>query len=254
MVKHQFLVALFICLLSMQNAIAGVSKSPVTVYVYHLQPPLIISLDKEQGIYFDYVQYLNMLSEKYDFKVVYLPRKRVERMLDNHTLEGILLGVNPKWFKDQQETKYLWTTKVISGRDEVVSLKAKPYEYNGPDSLTDKVIGGVRGFYYYGISELVWANKAKRVDTVTEPDLLTMLLKQRVEVAIIGKLTFDFITKKNNWKNQFYLSSNPHDVFERKILIPQKMSAVHSHLQELNRYVQQSELWLKTLARYSGDR
>ncbi len=86
------------------------------------------------------------------------------------------------------------------------------------------VFGGVRGFYYYGITELVTAKKAKRIDTVSEPDLFTMLLKQRVDVTIISKLTFNYMVKKNNWQNDFYLSTIPHDTYERRILVPLNMT------------------------------
>lgn len=252
MAKYLFILSLLVSLLFMPNVVAGAAKSLVPVYVYHLQPPLIINLASKRGIYFEFVKRLNLLSDKYEFEVVSIPRKRVERMLDTHSMHGILLGVNPKWFKDKQEKKHLWTAKILSGRDEVVSLKAAAHEFEGASSLTDKVIGGVRGFYYYGINELILAKQAKRVDTVSEPDLLSMLLKQRVEVAIIGKLTFEYMIKQNSWQDKFYLSNKPHDTFERKILIPRTMADVHQHLQQLNSKVQLDESWQDIIASYNA--
>lgn len=250
MVKYLLSLCLFIFSLTVPIALALSHKQVVPVYVYHLQPPLIINLQNNDGIYFEFVKRLNLLSNKYEFEVISIPRKRVERMLDTQSMQGILLGVNPKWFKDSLETKYLWTTEIISGRDEVVSLKSNSYEFNGAESLTGKVIGGVRGFYYYGVNELVLAKKAQRVDTVSEPDLMSMLLKQRVEVAIIGKLTFEYMVKQNNWQDKFYLSNIPHDIFARKILVPRDLAVIHQHLQQLNTIVQQDKTWQRITASY----
>lgn len=232
------------------SALAGENKPLVPVYVYHQQPPYIIHFEKKTGLYFDFVKRLNALSDHYNFEVTAIPRKRAERMLDNHSMDGILLGVNPKWFKDPKETKYLWSSVVFNDRDEVVSLKANSIEFSGADSLAGMVIGGVRGFYYYGINELVTAEKAKRVDTVSEPDLFTMLIKQRVDVTIISRLTFDYMVKSNNWQSNFYLSSTPHDVFERRILIPQNMANVFPHLQQTIHKLKTDDVWQKNISSY----
>ncbi|PKI13040.1 hypothetical protein [Colwellia sp. 12G3] len=250
MLKYLLTSLLCIYLLFTSQAIAEEAKVRVMVYVYHLQPPLIIDLESKRGLYFEFVERLNKLSDKYEFEVAYIPRKRIERMLDSQSMQGVLLGVNPIWFKDKNETRYLWTSSIINDRDEMVSLRTKPIEFNGPDSLAGKIIGGVRGFYYYGINELVSADRANRVDTVSEPDLLTMLIKQRVEIAIIGSLTFDYMVKKNNWQEKFYLSNTPHDIFERKILTPLNMNNVHRHLQKLTSIIKQDEGWKASIVRY----
>ncbi len=113
----------------MSSALAIEAKLLVPVYVYHQQPPYIIQFGKQTGLYFDFVERLNTLSESYHFEVIFIPRKRVERMLGSNSLDGILLGVNPKWFKDNNETKYLWSTAAFNDRDEVVSLKNKSIEF-----------------------------------------------------------------------------------------------------------------------------
>jgi polar amino acid transport system substrate-binding protein len=250
MTKHLSIILLLLSFSLLPFVAAGENKPLIPVYVYHQQPPYIIDFSMQKGLYFEFVKRLNTLSDNYRFEVIFIPRKRVERMLDEHSMEGILLGVNPKWFKDKDETKYLWSSVVFNDRDEIVSLKSKPVEYSGPDSLTDMVIAGVRGFYYYGINELVLANKAKRIDTVNEPDLFTMLLKQRADVTIISKLTFNYMIKENNWKNSFHLSTKPHDIYQRRILIPHKMAKIHQPLQQHIIKIQQDTTWQDTLANY----
>ncbi|MDT0604135.1 transporter substrate-binding domain-containing protein [Thalassotalea castellviae] len=130
-------------------------------------------------------------------------------MIANETLNGILLGVNPVWFSDKDEKEYLWTPRVFTDRDEIVSLISQSIEFIKPQSLKGKVFGGVRGFYYFGINELIEEEIITRVDTANEVDLFSMLLNQRVDAAIISRSTFDHTIKKNNWQNKFHLSKKP---------------------------------------------
>jgi len=76
-------------------------KINVDVFVYHLKPPFIVSNTNKLGLYFDFSAYLNSKTDKYHFETVFVPRKRIEIMLDSDKFEGILLGVNPVWFKDK---------------------------------------------------------------------------------------------------------------------------------------------------------
>lgn len=250
MAKNLFFLLILISSLIVENVLATEVKSLVPVYVYHQQPPYIIHLDKQTGLYFDFVKRLNALSDDYNFEVMFIPRKRVERMLESNSMNGILLGVNPKWFKDKNESKYLWSSVIFHDRDEVVSLKAKPVEFNGAESLSGMVVGGVRGFYYYGINELVLAKKAKRIDTVNEPNLFILLLKQRVDLTIISKLTFNYMVEQNEWQNDFHLSTIPHDIYQRRILVPRNMKATYQPLQQLLGKIKQDKAWQQTISLY----
>jgi len=250
MIKHLSIIIFFIGSFLPSYVTAVETKPLVPVYVYHQQPPYIIDFKNKKGLYFEFVNRLDTLSENYRFEVVFIPRKRVERMLDDHSMDGILLGVNPKWFKDKDESKYLWSSVIFNDRDDIVSLKANPVEYSGVESLSGMVIAGVRGFYYYGINELVLAKKAKRIDTVSEPDLFIMLLKQRADVTIISKLTFNYMVKAHGWKNSFHRSVIPHDIYERRILILKNMAKIHQSLQPLIAKIQQDMTWQSTLAKY----
>ncbi|KTF16072.1 substrate-binding periplasmic protein [Pseudoalteromonas sp. H105] len=218
MAKYWLLFVLIICPI----ALAEQGKFKVTVYAYHLQPPLIIDIGGQSGLYFDLVNHLNRLSNEYEFSLVYVPRKRIEVMLERNEMNGILLGVNPKWFKDKSEQKYLWTSKVFEDRDEVVSLQSAPFEYKSPNSLKGKIVGGVRGFYYAGINEAVAEGQVNRIDTVDEEALLAMLTKQRIDAAIIGRTMFEYYLSDSVKEAVFHLSAQPHDEYHRRILVPKE--------------------------------
>lgn len=245
MVKY-WLVFLLICPVVFAQQV----KPKVTVYAYHMQPPLIIDLDSQTGLYFDFVRKLNKLSANYEFELEFVPRKRIEAMLERNAMQGVLLGVNPKWFKDKDEQKYLWTTTVFTDRDEVVSLKSTPFEYQSPDSLKGKLIGGVRGFYYAGINELVARGKVSRVDTAGEAALLTMLIKKRVDAAIIGRSMYDYLLNEPALQGKFHLSDNPHDSYDRRVLIPKSQVDVYQHMQALITELDKDCLWQLAVKRY----
>jgi|GEM_PF-1845005 len=72
-------------------------------------------------------------------------------MVDNGLLDGGLIGVNPIWFCDREEKKYLWTGTIYHDRGELISTLAKLVDYTGPDSLKGLSLGGVMGFSYFGL-------------------------------------------------------------------------------------------------------
>lgn len=225
-------------------------KSLLTIYTYHEKPPLVTNITKKQGMYYDFTKRLNTMSAKYHFEMVSVPRKRVERMLANNTLDGIVLGVNPVWFSDKDERKYLWTPRIFSDRDEIVSLIKQSIEFIKPQSLEGKIFGGVRGFYYYGISELIAKGSITEVNTAHEVDLFSMLLNQRIDVAVISRSTFDHLIKKNHWQNKFYLSKKPHDIYDRRILIPHQHSDIYKHIVPIIEDLQFDETWQNHLKNY----
>ncbi|TPH12137.1 substrate-binding periplasmic protein [Litorilituus lipolyticus] len=241
---------LFLLLIAYSGWAQAASKIPINVYVYHMQPPLVINLEDETGLYFEFTRYLNKLTARYHFEVVFLPRKRLDRMLSENRISGVVLGVNPTWFKDKAQTKYLWTAAFMHDRDEIISLNSNPFQYNKPASLEGMVIGGVRGFYYYGINELVKAGKAVRVDTVKELDLFPMLLKRRVDVAIIGRSAYGYMMKETQWHDVFHLSTEPHDSFERRILVTKDRRALHQKLSEIVEKLPNDKLWQQSLLNY----
>lgn len=247
MTKYWFLLLL---LLLSPLVLAKQSKAEVTVYAYHLQPPLIIDIETKAGLYFEFTQHLNRLSSKYTFNLVYVPRKRIEVMLERSEMNGILLGVNPKWFKDSAEQKYLWTSKVFDDRDEVVSLKSSPFEYQSADSLTGKTLGGVRGFYYAGINEVVAQGLVHRIDTVDEEALLAMLTKKRIDAAIIGRSMYEYSLPDSLKETVFHLSAQPHDKYHRRILVPKNQELLFHHLQDLVTTLDHDSKWQQKVMSY----
>lgn len=242
-------VNIFILVVFSTKTIAA-EKINVAVYVYHLKPPFIVSNTNRLGLYFDFSSYLNSKTNKYHFETVFVPRKRIETMLNSESLDGILLGVNPVWFKDKAETKYLWTTNIYQDQDEVVSLIENSIEYSGAGSFEGKILGGIRGFYYFGIDEQVKLGKITRVDTIGEYELLQMIILRRVDAGIVSRSTLEYLMKAKGWQGKFHLSRKPHDKYERRILIPHNKKDVFDEVSLLVKKLPNDPFWKLILKQY----
>jgi len=243
------LLSLFCWFIFSTQAI-GKDKINVDVYVYHLKPPFIVSNTNMLGLYFDFSDYLNTKTDKYHFETVFVPRKRVETMLATKKLNGILLGVNPVWFKDKSETQYLWTGNIYQDKDEFVSLLESPVEYSGAESLAGKVLGGIRGFYYFGIDEQVKQGEITRYDTIGEYELLQMVLLKRIDVGIVSRSTLDYLVKAKGWQDRFYISKQPHDKFERRVLVPLDKKDIYNEIFPIINEMNKDQFWKLILKQY----
>ena len=241
---------LTLAILIFSQPLAAKDKTLISVYVYHLKPPYILNIENETGLYYDFSRYLSQKSKLYEFHTIYLPRKRVEAYLNSNKIDGMLLGVSPIWFQDKARKKYLWTSAVFQDQDEIVSLATKPVEYLGPESLIHKSLGGVLGFYYFGIDSLVSQGKIKRRDAHSELSVLKMILSKRVDVGIVSRSTFLYLSIRENWEDKFHLSLKPHDVFTRHVLVPHTNKNIYDHIAPLLNNIEDDPDWQRILKKY----
>lgn len=243
--------AVFIAILLLgATDLYAADKILITVYAYHLKPPYIIDIEKEKGLYYDFSRYLSKKAGKFQFHTLYIPRKRAEVYLKNNKLDGALIGVNPLWFRDKDRTKYLWTPTIFDDQDEVVSLAEKPIEYLGPNSLINKKLGGVLGYYYYGIDGLVNEGKIERTNTSSEKAVMKLILSGRVDVGIVSRSTYHYLTIKENWEERFHLSMKPHDAYTRHVLVPRENKEIYDYMLPFLEKLNSDHEWRRILKKY----
>jgi len=212
--------------------LAGLAwASDVTLYAYHLKPPYIIDREHEVGLYYDVARYLSSHVPGHSFRTVYLPRRRLENDLELGRLNGLVIGVNPAWFKDEHRTRYLWSPPILHDTDIVVSRAGRPVRYEGPESLIDQHVGLSFGYYYFGIDPLVRAGRIQRDDAINEEASLDKLWRQRVDATVVTRRTYDFLLRQRpEWQGQFFVARKPHDDFDRMILIPREFAGLANDL------------------------
>ena len=206
-------ICLLMCLITSFSLQA---KDTIYLYTYHKKPPFIVDLDSQQGMYFDLAESLSDISVKYKFETVFVPRKRLNVLVEKQNLDGLVVGVLPVWFKDKNESKYLWSDGFYPDRDEFVSLKTLPFEYKGKSSLQGKIVGSVAGHYYREINEAVKVGDLLRIDTVGELEVLQLIEKQRVDFGLVSQSVFKYLRKNQNIQDIFHTSTIPHDQFSRR--------------------------------------
>ncbi|RRS07820.1 ABC transporter substrate-binding protein [Pseudoalteromonas sp. J010] len=239
MLKIAFL-SIFLFLLGSFPAYSALQQ---TLYVYHNKPPYITDLDAREGLYFDIVRLINSHATELQFDLRFIPRKRLDKLLQEAQLPGFILGVNPAWFGDIKKQKYLWSSPLMYDTDEFVSHIEHPFEYYHPSSLSGNLVGTIAGYYYRYLDQKNEYSKVQRVDVNSEEALLEMVLKKRVNVAIVSRSTTEYLATKNGWKEVFYFSQNPHETYYRAIMAPESLKAEFTLLQ----HALDSELFKKQL-------
>lgn len=230
------------------GALLPARAEDVVLYAYHLKPPYIVDEAQRKGLYYDLAQELSKRVRGYTFRTEYLPRLRLERDLEKGTLKGLVVGVNPAWFKDLAHTRFLWSPPFMHDTDVVVSTPQHPLAYEGPQSLVGKKVGLSRGYYYFGVDELVADARVLRDDADGEEANLTKLLLGRVDAVIVTQRTLDYLqSHHSDWHNAFFVAPKPHDAYDRMVLIPREFAAVAAPLAAALGQLQQDARWRSRL-------
>lgn len=225
-------------------------KSLVHLYTYHYKPPFLIDTLAQQGFYYDVVDYFNEQSELYQFKVTYLPRKRLDCLLGQQQLNGIVMGVLPEWFGDANEQNYQWLPGFFPDKDAFVSLTSTPFEYINQASLTGKVIGCVAGHYYFNVNEAVEKELAQRIDTVAEYQVLQLVKKRRADFGLISESTFKYFAKHSDFTGDFHVSQKSHDEYSRRAFITSTQPKLHEEMRRLFALAQSTGSWQSLREKY----
>ncbi|WP_100642973.1 hypothetical protein [Alteromonas facilis] len=220
------------------------------IYTYHNKPPFIVDLNLKTGLYFDLAEYLSSKDPKRQYITEYVPRKSLDRLIESKRLDGIVVGVNPLWFNDPEESRFLWLPGIYHDRDEFVSLPSTPFEYNGQDAYNGKSVAAVDGFYYVGINEAVAERYLDRINTIGEKQVLELVAKKRADFGIVSASFYAYLQSIDAIKQDFHLSENPHDSFMRRAFVLQSEAALHSDLNSIMTSIASDEEWLNILQKY----
>ncbi|UTA47129.1 hypothetical protein L1F30_13280 [Simiduia sp. 21SJ11W-1] len=207
-------------------------RESIPLYYYHDKPPYIVDPSSQQGDYFELVSHLNNVPGGYHFYLEYLPRNRVDRKLSQGQLDGPVIGVNPLWFKDPDEQRYWWTSAIFNDRDIFVSKALRPFEFVDASSLHGKLACLVLGNYYVGVSEAVSEGVLRQIKTTREEVVLEMLDQDRCDFGIVSESLFRYWQASHTAPGSFYVARQPHDEFQRRILVPRSRLTLFLHLQQ----------------------
>lgn len=226
------------------------AEQTVYLYVYHNKPPFIVDIDRKSGLYYDFARLLNQRTDKYEFITAYVPRKRLDRMIENDDLDGVVLGAHPVWFKDEEQTRFLWLPSIFEDADEFVSLRTTPFEYQDPSSFDGKTLAGVAGYYYFATVDAVKEGRLERVDTIGEQEVLSLIALGRVDMGIVSQSVFRYLRKHGDIEDTFHFSAQKHESFQRRAFTSKHLALLHADLTPLMNEVIEDGSWWRIVDHY----
>jgi len=206
------------------------SKESVSLYTYHLKPPFIVDLEKMKGLSFDLAKVLSKNSEKFNFVVNYLPRKRLDAIKE----KKIVLWSNPPWVSDSEQKEYFWSRGIVKDSDVIISHRDHPLIFNDIKKVTNKNIIGVRGYVYPELSESFKEKKLERTNVNTENQIISMIEKGRRDGGVVSLSTLKFNYSINpKLKYSIVYNENLKAKFYRKIYFTKDLQLIFSEVSKL---------------------
>jgi polar amino acid transport system substrate-binding protein len=228
---------------------AEVRAEIVNVYTSANIAPLV-SADG-RGLYADLVAHLNRQKlGELSFKLIYLPRKRLQVKLEEGSIDGVVIGMMPEWFGDAAQTKYLWTVPFAQDRMVLVSRTARPLNADVPATLDGASVGVTLGYVYPRVDALLHKYHAVRSNALSDEKNLEKLLFGRLDGVLVGEAVARYFIKSRGQANALQLTVLPGADTERRFLAPRSQEAAFDKLAPAVRKLKDDPLWQRIAAGY----
>lgn len=216
----------------------------IQVYEYHEFPPMVVSKEKQIGLSFGFARYLTKKSKgRYVFKVNVFSMLKVQLLLED-AASGVVFFVSPIWFSDESREQYLWTQEVLTLRDEIVSLKSNPFEYQSDIGFKGKSIGGISGYTYPQLDELVNKKSAVRIDEKSDLlNLKKLASGSEVDAIIVNEGPLKFYSQILGIENDLYTSTTPSGVYPVRILLTKDLRNTYEFIEGVINNLSEDEAW-----------
>ena len=221
------------------------AQTEVTVYTYNDRVPFVIDKTRQEGLEYRLCEWLSRASGTYHFTLKVVPAEVAKGKVAKNELDGVLIGVSKAWFPPEIRTGWLWTPPLLWDKNLVISLGSRKVEYQGPDSLAGHKLLGVKGFFYPGLMEPIKDGRIARVDSDSEISSLRMLAAHEGDVTIVSEWTMLYAQLRMDLPGDFYQANQSFQEFERCILVPPTLKALHEHLGKLLADVRKNNGWQK---------
>lgn len=240
--------------LTMGVKIANVATSAeqIFLYTYHTHPPFIISA--KRGLSYDLAHYLTEKSHgRYTFTVKAMSKPRVEKYLTQGQ-NGVIPWVNPVWFKDVKEEKYMWTKGgLMEDGNAIISHQDKKIIYDGPESLKGMTFGGLRGHVYLGIDDYIKeTGQLVRVNAENHIDNFRKLAKKHIDVTLMPASGASYYINKEKLVDVLYISPKLHTSFQRRAIVINHRRDILDFLETIFKGMQDDPVWTKTITTYES--
>ena len=77
-----------------------------------------------------------------------------------------------------------------------------------------------------------------------------MIMLKRVDSGIVSRSTLEYLMKAKGWQDKFYMSKQPHDKYERRVLVPYYKKAVYDEISPIIQGLPDDPFWKTILKQY----
>ena len=161
---------------------------------------------------------------RYQFESELYPRKRIDLMLDHeaHKELFVVAWVDPRFFSDKEQTKYLWSYPLMLDAGHIVSRKDNKVEYTSPESLIGKRFSAPVGYRFAILQPLIDEGNIYREDAPSMMEALAKVeAKRNVDFAVMNK-TVIHAWRHLSRSDVFYVAPIPLETFTRRLMVPVK--------------------------------
>lgn len=238
------------CLLACTLLLAGLGARAEVVNVYTSANFAPLMLADGRGIYPDLIAHLNQQSGSVQYKLYYLPRKRLQVKLEDGSLPGIVIGMMPGWLNDPDQSKYKWTAPFATDRFALVSLASNPIDPNKVAVLTRASVGVTTGYVYPGLDQWFSQSRLQRADGVSDEKNIEKLLLGRIDCVIVAESMARYYVRNHHLGARLRIFVMPGQPTERRFLVQQRDARLFEGLNAQIRQLKDDTAWRKTVATY----
>lgn len=222
-----------------------VKPEVVKLWTYYNFPPFLQS-NFEQGLVVDLASMLTEHSEgRFHFVVEFLPRKRIDMLLDSEQLGAVAL-VNPHWFS----ANLLASIPLLNGHDIVISPAARHIENVDRKNIINKQFIGVIGHHYPVIIDESGVSIVYRQNVSSIKSLFKLIAKQRGDFAIVPGLVAAYHQARDEYSDQLSFSPQTQQAYTRHIVMANQQVALKHYIDSVLLSKSGQKQWLEMIKSY----
>lgn len=190
-------VLLLACLASPSAARADSMPTVVVMAFGNYSPPFYVcgKNGPRAGLFVDFLEAFEAGHPQYDIQRVTLPRKRISHALRQGEVDAFALN-SPLFVPQGEREDYLFSLPIWRACDHVATLKGRPFDYQGPQSLKGRTVGLVLGNGYGQLEPLLESGEIKAERAQGELRLLRMLASGYLDLAVLNDHTARAIMRR----------------------------------------------------------
>ncbi|WP_028455013.1 hypothetical protein [Chitinilyticum litopenaei] len=168
----------------------------------------------------------------YRFTAVQVPRRRLDALVATPDWKGVIAWGNPNFFSNLPGGSLLWTSSYMKDTDLVVSLRSKPVNYSGPQSVTGLRVGAIRGWQLNDLDQAIRSGLIRREYAPTGIANLKKLRAGRVDFILLQGSSMPYYRREfpdlDDW---IYISPTPRREFTRHFAVAPLEGKLYEFLQ-----------------------